>query len=119
MPLIVVATVSLGLILLTAPRPLVSPALVAPVAVLVAGVGGQGTVDPPVPMLLATVVLLGLGRVGTTLPSTPLSGSIGTGAYVGSGTTIREDVPAGSLAISAGKQRNIEGWVADKKKKKK
>jgi bifunctional UDP-N-acetylglucosamine pyrophosphorylase/glucosamine-1-phosphate N-acetyltransferase len=45
--------------------------------------------------------------------------TIGTGAYVGSGTTIREDVPAGALAVSAGKQRNIEGWVADKKKKKK
>jgi bifunctional UDP-N-acetylglucosamine pyrophosphorylase/glucosamine-1-phosphate N-acetyltransferase len=38
------------------------------------------------------------------------------GAYVGSGTTVREEVPAGALAISAGKQRNIEGWV-DKKKK--
>jgi bifunctional UDP-N-acetylglucosamine pyrophosphorylase/glucosamine-1-phosphate N-acetyltransferase len=38
--------------------------------------------------------------------------TIGKGAYVGSGTTIREDVPAGALAVSAGKQRNIEGWVA-------
>ncbi|HVH26935.1 MAG TPA: bifunctional UDP-N-acetylglucosamine diphosphorylase/glucosamine-1-phosphate N-acetyltransferase GlmU [Vicinamibacterales bacterium] len=38
------------------------------------------------------------------------------GAYVGSGTTVREEVPSGALAISAGKQRNIEGWV-DKKKK--
>jgi bifunctional UDP-N-acetylglucosamine pyrophosphorylase/glucosamine-1-phosphate N-acetyltransferase len=38
------------------------------------------------------------------------------GAYVGTGTTVREDVPAGSLAVSAGKQRNIEGWVAKKKK---
>jgi len=37
------------------------------------------------------------------------------GAYVGTGTTIREDVPPGALAVSAGKQRNIEGWV-DKKK---
>ena len=37
--------------------------------------------------------------------------TIGKGAYVGSGTTIRENVPAGALAISAGKQRNIEGWV--------
>ena len=37
------------------------------------------------------------------------------GAYVGSGSTVREDVPAGALAVSAGKQRNIEGWV-DKKK---
>jgi len=39
------------------------------------------------------------------------------GAYVGSGTTVREDVPAGALAVSAGKQRNIENWVADRKKK--
>src|SRR5262252_323785 len=43
--------------------------------------------------------------------------SVGTGAYVGSGTTIREDVPAGALAVSAGKQRNIENWVAERKKK--
>jgi bifunctional UDP-N-acetylglucosamine pyrophosphorylase/glucosamine-1-phosphate N-acetyltransferase len=42
--------------------------------------------------------------------------TVGKGAYVGSGTTIRESVPAGSLAVSAGKQRNIENW-ADKKKK--
>jgi len=35
-------------------------------------------------------------------------------AYVGSGTTVREDVPAGALAVSAGKQRNIEGWVEKK-----
>jgi bifunctional UDP-N-acetylglucosamine pyrophosphorylase / glucosamine-1-phosphate N-acetyltransferase len=41
--------------------------------------------------------------------------TIGKGAYVGSGTTVREDVPAGSLAVSAGRQRNIEGWVASKK----
>ena len=42
--------------------------------------------------------------------------TVGQGAYVGSGTTVREDVPPGALAISAGKQRNIEGWV-DKRKK--
>src|SRR5205085_8305002 len=41
--------------------------------------------------------------------------TVGRGAYVGSGTTVRGDVPAGSLAVSAGKQRNIDGWV-DKKK---
>ena len=41
--------------------------------------------------------------------------TIGKGAYVGSGTTIREDVPSGALAVSAGKQRNFDGWV-DKKK---
>jgi bifunctional UDP-N-acetylglucosamine pyrophosphorylase/glucosamine-1-phosphate N-acetyltransferase len=38
--------------------------------------------------------------------------TIGRDAYVGTGTTLREDVPAGALAVSAGKQRNIEGWVA-------
>jgi bifunctional UDP-N-acetylglucosamine pyrophosphorylase/glucosamine-1-phosphate N-acetyltransferase len=43
---------------------------------------------------------------------------VGSGAYVGTGTTVREDVPAGALAISAGKQRNIEGWAAKRKKKK-
>ena len=44
--------------------------------------------------------------------------TVGQGAYVGSGTTIREDVPPGALAISAGKQRNIEGWVEKKVKSK-
>jgi bifunctional UDP-N-acetylglucosamine pyrophosphorylase/glucosamine-1-phosphate N-acetyltransferase len=44
--------------------------------------------------------------------------TIGKGAYVGCGATIREDVPAGALAVSAGKQRNIEGWVEKKKSQK-
>jgi bifunctional UDP-N-acetylglucosamine pyrophosphorylase/glucosamine-1-phosphate N-acetyltransferase len=44
--------------------------------------------------------------------------TIGEGAYVGSGTTVREDVPPGALAVSAGKQRNIEGWVGKRKTKK-
>ena len=39
------------------------------------------------------------------------------GAYVGTGTTVREDVPKGALAVSAGKQRNIEGWVEKKGRK--
>ncbi len=43
--------------------------------------------------------------------------TIGSGSYVGTGTTVRENVPAGSLAVSAGKQRNIEGWVERKKGK--
>ena len=43
--------------------------------------------------------------------------TIGAGAYVGSGTTVREDVPPRALAVSAGKQRNFDGWV-DKKKQK-
>jgi bifunctional UDP-N-acetylglucosamine pyrophosphorylase/glucosamine-1-phosphate N-acetyltransferase len=43
--------------------------------------------------------------------------TVGEGAYVGTGTTVREEVPAGALAVSAGKQRNIPGWVAERKKK--
>jgi bifunctional UDP-N-acetylglucosamine pyrophosphorylase / glucosamine-1-phosphate N-acetyltransferase len=44
--------------------------------------------------------------------------TVGKGAYVGSGTTIREDVPPGALAVSAGKQRNIEQWVEKKRNRK-
>jgi bifunctional UDP-N-acetylglucosamine pyrophosphorylase/glucosamine-1-phosphate N-acetyltransferase len=44
--------------------------------------------------------------------------AIGRGAYVGSGTTVREDVPPGALAVSAGKQRNIEHWAEQRKKPK-
>ena len=45
--------------------------------------------------------------------------TIGKGAYVGSGSTIRENVPPGALAVSAGTQRNIEGWVGKRKSKEK
>ena len=43
--------------------------------------------------------------------------TIGRDAYVGSGTTIRADVPAGALAVSAGPQRNIDGWVEGRKQR--
>jgi bifunctional UDP-N-acetylglucosamine pyrophosphorylase/glucosamine-1-phosphate N-acetyltransferase len=43
--------------------------------------------------------------------------TVGRGAYVGSGTTVRQNVPAGALAVSGGTQRNIEGWVEKKRKK--
>ena len=36
---------------------------------------------------------------------------VGKGAYVGAGSSIVEDVPAGALAIARGKQVNKEGWV--------
>jgi bifunctional UDP-N-acetylglucosamine pyrophosphorylase / glucosamine-1-phosphate N-acetyltransferase len=41
--------------------------------------------------------------------------TIGDGAYTGAGTVVREDVPPGALAVSAGPQRNIEGWVSRKR----
>ncbi|MDQ4006997.1 MAG: bifunctional UDP-N-acetylglucosamine diphosphorylase/glucosamine-1-phosphate N-acetyltransferase GlmU [Actinomycetota bacterium] len=36
---------------------------------------------------------------------------IGDGAATGAGTVVREDVPPGALAVSAGPQRNIEEWT--------
>ncbi len=36
---------------------------------------------------------------------------VGDGAYTGAGTVLREDVPPGALAVSAGPQRTIDGWV--------
>jgi bifunctional UDP-N-acetylglucosamine pyrophosphorylase/glucosamine-1-phosphate N-acetyltransferase len=41
--------------------------------------------------------------------------TVGDGAYTGAGTVLRENVPPGALAVSAGPQRNIEGWVARKR----
>ena len=41
--------------------------------------------------------------------------TIGDGAYSGAGTGIRKDVPAGALAINVAPQRNLEGWVLEKR----
>ncbi|MGB3370620.1 MAG: bifunctional UDP-N-acetylglucosamine diphosphorylase/glucosamine-1-phosphate N-acetyltransferase GlmU [Rhodococcus sp. (in: high G+C Gram-positive bacteria)] len=40
---------------------------------------------------------------------------VGDGAYTGAGTVLRNDVPPGTLAVSAGSQRNIDGWVEKKR----
>ena len=40
---------------------------------------------------------------------------VGDGAYTGAGTVVRDDVPPGALAVSAGTQRNIENWVMRKR----
>lgn len=37
---------------------------------------------------------------------------VGKGSYVGAGTTVTMDVPAGSLALSRVRQVNVEGWAA-------
>lgn len=40
---------------------------------------------------------------------------IGDGAYTGAGTIVRDDVPPGALAVSAGTQRTMDGWVQRKR----
>ena len=40
---------------------------------------------------------------------------VGKGAYVAAGSSITEDVPAGSLGIARGRQTNVDGWVERKK----
>lgn len=67
-----VAASALALLLASASRPLVAPGLLAPAAVLVAGVGAQWNVESPAPLLATVVALLAVARVGSVLPSTPL-----------------------------------------------
>ena len=66
----------------------------------------------------------GVNKHHTTIGSHVRTGSdtmfiapvvVGDGAYSGAGTVIKNDVPAGALAVSGGRQRNIEGWVQRKR----
>lgn len=41
--------------------------------------------------------------------------TVGDGAYTAAGATVREDVPAGALALNAVQQRNLEGWVLSRR----
>jgi bifunctional UDP-N-acetylglucosamine pyrophosphorylase/glucosamine-1-phosphate N-acetyltransferase len=40
---------------------------------------------------------------------------VGPGAYIGAGSAIAKEVPAGNLGVSRAQQRNIEGWTARKR----
>ena len=66
----------------------------------------------------------GVNKFKTTLGAGVFIGSdtqlvapvtLGDEAYVGAGSTITKDVPAGALAVSRTEQKNIEGWTAKKK----
>jgi bifunctional UDP-N-acetylglucosamine pyrophosphorylase / glucosamine-1-phosphate N-acetyltransferase len=37
---------------------------------------------------------------------------LGHGAYIGAGSFVDHDVPAGAIAVGRTRQRNIEGWAA-------
>ena len=42
--------------------------------------------------------------------------TVGEGSYIAAGSTITDEVPADALGIARGKQKNIEGWAARRRK---
>jgi bifunctional UDP-N-acetylglucosamine pyrophosphorylase/glucosamine-1-phosphate N-acetyltransferase len=58
-----------------------------------------------------------IGRHARTASNTTFVApvTVGDGAGTGAGSVIREDVPPGALAVSAGPQRTIEGWALRKR----
>jgi bifunctional UDP-N-acetylglucosamine pyrophosphorylase/glucosamine-1-phosphate N-acetyltransferase len=40
---------------------------------------------------------------------------VGDGAYTAAGSVITQDVPPGAMAVARGRQRNVEGWVEERR----
>ncbi|HVX55463.1 bifunctional UDP-N-acetylglucosamine diphosphorylase/glucosamine-1-phosphate N-acetyltransferase GlmU [Nocardioides sp.] len=66
----------------------------------------------------------GVAKHHTTIGAQVKSGSnvtfvapvtVGDGAGTGAGTLVREDVPPGAMALSAGPQRLLEGWAQERR----
>jgi bifunctional UDP-N-acetylglucosamine pyrophosphorylase/glucosamine-1-phosphate N-acetyltransferase len=72
---------------------------------------GAGTVTADSDGVAEHRTMVGSGvRIGSsTVLVAPVT--IGDGASTGAGTVVREDVPAGALAVTVAPQRNMEGWV--------
>ncbi|HEX4685554.1 MAG TPA: hypothetical protein VH228_02140 [Nocardioides sp.] len=109
---VAVATGALLMLVATADRPLVAPAVVAPFATLAAGLGAQADVDHLVPTVVTVAVLLGWGRVGTLLPSRPLQvTSLVVGGLGWAGLLVAAVAQLEGLPITvAGYVGHLDGW---------
>jgi len=90
---------------------------------------GDATIGPGVNIGAGTITCNydGAAKHHTTLEANVFIGSgtqlvapvtVGKGAYVAAGSCITDDVPAGALGITRGRQENKTGWVARKTKPK-
>ncbi|WP_322097363.1 bifunctional UDP-N-acetylglucosamine diphosphorylase/glucosamine-1-phosphate N-acetyltransferase GlmU [Nakamurella alba] len=66
----------------------------------------------------------GVGKYATTIGDHAFVGTnttliapvtVADGAFVAAGSTITDDVPPGDLAVARGRQRNVDGWVTDRR----
>jgi bifunctional UDP-N-acetylglucosamine pyrophosphorylase/glucosamine-1-phosphate N-acetyltransferase len=87
---------------------------------------GDATIGPKANIGAGTIVANydGQRKSRTTIGEAAFVGSdtvliapveVGPGAYIGAGSAIGKDVPAGNLGVTRAQQRNIEGWTARKR----